>query len=201
MARRLLFRTGIMRILSSALVAATLVLAAAHTAQARGEAQPSHPFGLGIMLGVPTDLEVKYYLKNKMAIDGGIGGGSGYDTYYGRGYDNALDIHADVLWHPVVLTRQPAFTMPLYFGVGARLLQWSFREYNNNGTIVYRYDDTHLGVRAPIGILMDFNNTPIDVFLEFALVFDFLITNNDNRVVADDNRIDENLSIGIRYYF
>jgi len=50
-------------------------------------------------------------------------------------------VHADYLWHPVMLADDEAFFMPLYFGVGARLLD---HDRGNED------DDFHLGARVPV---------------------------------------------------
>jgi hypothetical protein len=138
-------------------------------------------FGLGIMLGSPSGLSGKYYIGTSTAIDFGLG------SYYGRGRDGYRDsfgIHADFLWHPFVLADPEPFWLPLYVGVGARFLDHEGRD-----------DNTHVGVRVPVGIAMDFNNVPLDIFLEVAFVFD--IIRDDDR----HNRTDLHQSLGIRYYF
>tara|TARA_R110002096_G_scaffold239101_3_gene430804 strand:+ start:16554 stop:17309 length:756 start_codon:yes stop_codon:yes gene_type:complete len=140
-------------------------------------------FGLGLMVGVPSGISGKYYLSKDTALDFGLG----LYGRYGRDRDNrALHLHVDHLWHPVVLAKPDAFWLPLYFGVGARLLDHRRdRDFS---------DDTHFGVRAPLGILMDFTNVPLDIFLELALVVD---------IIHDGNHgySDLNLSLGLRYYF
>jgi hypothetical protein len=140
-------------------------------------------FGLGIMLGVPSGLSGKVYVGTDTAIDFGIG------TYYGgrRGYNDGFHLHADFLWHPLVVADPDPFWVPLYIGVGARFLDHG-NDGNNN-------DDTHVGVRVPAGIMMDFNNVPLDIFFEIAFVFDIL--RDDGR----HGRADFQSAIGIRYYF
>src|SRR5687767_6037585 len=110
-------------------------LAAAGAAQAQ-EGTPPHPFGLGLMLGEPIGLSAKYYLGNKMALDAGLGESRSYWNHDG------LHLHVDVLWHPKVLTRQPAFDMPFYLGVGGRLLDDDFIVCDGNGRNCVDYDDT-----------------------------------------------------------
>lgn len=140
-------------------------------------------FGLGIMLGSPTGLSGKYYLGADTAIDFGLGvNGYGYGEYRG------LHLHADFLWHPAVLASTPPFELPIYFGVGGRL--WDYDHYRDRDFD----DDLALGVRVPLGIMMDFNNVPIDIFFELAFVLDFLVY--DDRARAHFNG-----AIGIRYYF
>jgi hypothetical protein len=55
-----------------------------------------------------------------------------------------------------------------------------------------------LGVRAPLGIAFDFNNVPLDAFVELALVIDFLV---DDYYGGDDVDGDLNAAIGLRYWF
>ena len=139
-------------------------------------------FGLGLMLGAPTGLSGKYYLGPSTAIDFGVG----VIRYYRHRHSN-IHVHADFLWHPVSLASTEPFELPLYFGIGARL--WDFDDDDIDD------DGFGLGVRAPIGIAMDFNNVPLDVFFELALVVD-LFFNYD-----DDYGADINGAIGMRYYF
>jgi hypothetical protein len=175
-----------------AVITASLVLA---SPDAEARPRPSRverfsankTFGLGLMLGAPTGLTGKYFLSGDTAIDFGIGA-IGY--YRGR---DGLHLHADFLWHPVTLAKAEPFWLPLYFGVGGRF--FSFDDDIDDNDI----DDTEgfaLGVRAPVGIAMDFNNVPLDVFFELALVVDFLFDYYDDGVDVDLNG-----AIGLRYWF
>lgn len=139
-------------------------------------------FGLGLMLGAPSGLSGKYYLGPSTAIDFGVG----VIRYYRHRRSN-VHFHADFLWHPVSLASTRPFELPLYFGIGARL--WDFDDEDIDD------DGFGLGVRAPIGIALDFNNVPLDVFFELALVVD-LFFNYD-----DDYGGDINGAVGVRYYF
>lgn len=135
------------------------------------------PFGLGLIIGSPTGLSGKLYLNRQNAIDFAVGGA----------FLNSHGVHAhvDYLWHPVMLATDEAFSLPLYFGVGGRLL--SHDRGNDHD------DDFHLGVRVPVGIVFDFKRVPIDVFIEIALVVDLLVDH--------DSRVDLNGGAGVRYYF
>ena len=138
-------------------------------------------FGLGLMIGVPSGLSGKYYLSSDTALDFGIA-----THQHGRNrYGDAWDIHMDFLWHPVVLASPDAFWLPLYVGVGARVLDHRYDGFGN---------DLHVGVRAPVGLLIDFNNIPLDIFMEFAFIFDIL-RDHDHRYT------DGEFFLGIRYYF
>jgi hypothetical protein len=157
------------------------------------------PLGIGLELGVPTGLSLKYYMGKSsggsvLAVQGGLG----VIERYG---DDGLHIHAEVLWHPRALASTPDFTLPFYLGVGARFL-----EHDDNYCVirneVRRCDDndTRLGVRVPFGLLMDFTKVPFDLFLELAIVVDFLEIDEDD-YEDDHDRVNLNLSLGGRYYF
>jgi hypothetical protein len=99
---------------------------------------------------------------------------------------DGLHIHVDYLWHPVMLATDEAFYLPLYFGIGGRILDHDHGRDDD--------DDFHLGARVPLGILFDFKRVPIDIFLEIALIVDIVTDHHDDR-------IDLNGGIGLRYYF
>ena len=175
-----------MKFLAPIAVAFALVLASAPTeARPRPAAgrsfRANKTFGLGVMLGAPSGLSGKYYMTQDTALDFGLG------VYHRFGHRDGLHAHADFLWHPVSLLGTPAFELPLYFGLGARI--WDHDEYRND----YR-EETHVGVRAPLGIIFDFNRIPLDIFLELAMVIDIVV--DDDHSYADLNG-----ALGVRYYF
>ncbi len=135
-------------------------------------------FGLGIMIGSPTALAGKLYLGRDTAIDFGVG----VDRFRSR---EGLHVHLDFLWHPALLVRARPFWVPLYVGLGGRIFDF---EEDDSGI-----EDTNIGVRAPVGIMLDFNNVPVDVFFELALILDL--------VGYDTPDVDLNGAVGIRYYF
>jgi hypothetical protein len=177
--------------LAAALIGAITLCAVVPDAEARprpagrtSSFAANKTFGLGFMFGSPTGLSGKYYLGADTALDFGLGVNG-----YGYGYRRGLHLHVDFLWHPAVLVDAAPFAMPLYFGVGGRL--WDYDRYRDDR---YYNDDLALGVRVPLGIMLDFNNVPIDIFFELAFVLDFLV--DDGGIGADFNG-----AIGIRYYF
>lgn len=178
-----------------------LVLAVAIAAVALDPGQASaqkRPFGIGLELGAPTGIGAKYYMAKRMAIQGGLG-------VIERVGSDGLHLYAEVLWHPIVLVRDAAFTMPLYAGIGGRFLQHDFhhdRCYDGRRYYVCDDDDTHLGVRVPFGILMDFNKVPLDVFFELAMIVDILhLEGDDDDYRHDDDTIGLSGMLGGRYYF
>jgi hypothetical protein len=147
------------------------------------------PFGLGIALGAPIGLSAKWYLGRPFALQFLLG-----TVPEWRDDDDGIHVGVDAVWHPAILARDPAFTLPIYVGVGGRIL---FEDDDGPGD---DDEDIHIGARVPFGILMDFNRVPIDIFFELAIIVDFLEiedVNDDD----DDDLIDLNAVIGIRYYF
>ena len=144
-------------------------------------------FGLGLELGAPFGLNGKYFLSDDRALNFGVG--EVYDNYYDD--RDGLHLYLDHLWHPLSITNQPSFQMPLYIGIGGRF--WSFddgrRGIDDNGYA--------LGVHAPIGIAFDFNKVPIDIFIQLAFTLDFFVD------YYRDDRLGFHIegSFGVRYWF
>jgi hypothetical protein len=184
------------RCLAPILALALAVTALPGVASAQSRSSPPNPFGLGLVLGVPWGLSAKYYLGDGMALQMGLGGAR--QEWHGDG----LHLHVEVLWHPAILAREAAFTLPFYVGVGGRIFQHNHHYYYcDRGRCWWTGsgdDDVHLGARVPFGILMDFNNVPIDVFLELAMVVDFLYLGPRTH---DHRHVHINGGLGVRYYF
>jgi hypothetical protein len=161
----------------------------------RSNFEANKTFGLGLMVGAPTGLSGKYFFAPDKAIDFGLG------TIYGYRERRGVHLHADVLWHPMSLVSAPAFEMPFYVGVGGRYLDGNrcYRYDSRGWCDYYYYDYTALGVRVPFGISFDMNNTPLDIFVEIALVVDFLVDHDP--IYDDDIYFDGNGAAGLRYYF
>jgi len=162
------------------LVALALVAAVMALAERRAAAQTGGAFGLGLIVGEPTGVSGKLYLSRKHAVDGAIG--LGFSD--GRG----IHVHADYLWHPLVLTQTPSFDLPLYLGIGGRV--------QSHGKRNDREEHLAIGPRFVVGLLFAFRTAPIDVFLEAAVGVDLVATDETPR---DGLTID--LGAGIRYYF
>src|SRR6185503_19093096 len=117
-------------------------------------------FGLGLELGAPTGIIGKYFLTSDRALDFGVGDIYNYFNRYG------LHIYADYLFHPVSLVSTAEFELPLYVGVGGRF--WDFEDRGVSGPPDSAFA---LGVRLPVGIAFDFNNVPLDIFVQVVPVF------------------------------
>jgi len=135
-------------------------------------------FGVGLIVGEPTGVSAKYYLTDDAALDFAIGG-----AFVGRGFQ----VHGDYLWHPWVLEQKDSFALPVYLGVGGRILDHN----GENG----EEDHVRLGVRGPVGILFDFTRVPLDIFAEVAGILDYRTKGDDDFGLAF------NAGIGARYYF
>ncbi len=152
--------------------------------------QANKTFGLGLELGEPTGLNGKYFLSTSGALDFGIG--EMFSPYY---YGQGFHIYADYLWHPTSLVSAPAFELPFYVGAGLRF--WDF-DYCYQG--VCNYGGSAIGIRVPVGIALDFNNVPLDIFVQLVPVVDFLAGNYYDRY-GDRAHLGIDLSAGIRYWF
>lgn len=142
-------------------------------------------FGLGLELGDMVGLTGKWFISENQAIDFGIG--DAYGDYYVPGY-GGLYIYGDYLFHPFVITKAESFELPFYIGPGLRFID---SQYCPGGDCVDVF-----GIRVPIGMSFDFNNVPLDVFLQVTPTLDFFRDYADHTVL-----IDFDFTIGIRYWF
>lgn len=172
-----------------------LLLLSARGARADRFTSPAR-LGLGLELGAPSGLNAKYFLGGSVAVQGGVGVIESWG-------DDGLHIHAEVVWHPALLHRASAVTIPLHVGVGGRFLEHDYDGRDCfDGRNFYACDaDTHLGVRAPVGVSFLFRKTPLDLFVELALVVDFVHLDDDDRYDHDHDRAGLLGAMGGRYYF
>lgn len=61
--------------------------------------------GVGVMVGKPTGVSLKYWLNEDFAIDGGIGASFHHET--------GLQVHSDLLWHKFELLDCMRWLLPL----------------------------------------------------------------------------------------
>ncbi len=108
-----------------------------------------YKFGIGVIVGEPTGITVKYNLDAKMSIDGGLG--------WSTSSDNEFHIYGTYLYHMYDLIKVPKGNLPLYFGGGFRFFK---REKKDN----------EFGIRIPVGVEYQFENLPLGAFVELAPV-------------------------------
>ena len=146
-------------------------------------------FGLGLELGEPDGINGKYFLSPAGALDFGVG--YIYDHYY---YGDGFHLYADYLWH-FSLASTPSFELPFYIGGGLRYWQFDYCVQN-----VCDYGGSAVGIRMPLGIAFDFNNSPLDIFLQLVPTLDFL--NGDYYMrYGDRAHFGIDGSVGIRFWF
>jgi hypothetical protein len=158
----------------------------------RGSFEANKTFGLGLELGEPAGLNGKFFFGPRTALDFGVG----YiyrHYYYDRG--EGLHLYGDVLFHPVLLTSSPALEIPLYVGPGLRF--WDFRYCVGN---VCDFHGSAIGIRVPVGISFDFNNVPLDIFIQLVPTIDFLSGDYYDRF-HDRNHFGIDFSVGLRFWF
>ncbi|MBK7631541.1 MAG: outer membrane beta-barrel protein [Ignavibacteriales bacterium] len=112
----------------------------------------SNGFGLGIILGEPTGISVKYWTTSSTAFDFGLG--------YSLKKNSRLHLHADYLFHVKNLAHTTE-NISFYYGPGARLR-------------VVENGDSRLGFRFDVGLVWIPRNAPVDVFLEIAPLLDII---------------------------
>jgi hypothetical protein len=125
-------------------------------------------FGIGIILGEPSGISGKLWLGSTNALDMAA-------AWSFKGNDHLL-LQADYVWHSFDLIPVSSGKLPLYFGIGGRVLL---------------ADDPLIGVRVPIGLDYIFSNAPVDIFLEFVPILD----------LAPATDFDFGGGIGARYWF
>jgi hypothetical protein len=172
-------------------------IALAHSADARprpkgfgGKSfEANKTFGLGLELGEPSGITGKYFLSPSGAIDFGLG------YIYGHYYaGDGLHVYADYLWHPLVLASAAPFELPFYIGLGGRF--WSFDYGCEPNGRNCAYDGAAFGVRVPLGLDLDFNNVPLDIFFQIVPTLDFYRHYRDR-----DLYLGIDASIGVRFWF
>lgn len=143
------------------------------------QAQKSeNKIGLGLMVGEPTGLSFKAWTSETNAIDAGLA--------WSVGRYDAINLHADYLWHNFELFGDEIKQgqLPVYYGVGGRIVFAD--DYPDPGD-----DNAVLGVRIPAGVNYLFEDSPVGLFLEIAPVVN----------IIPDTDFDLDSSLGVRYYF
>ena len=164
----------------SALVAAFCVLsmipvAAAAQDDAAGSTRSTGGFehgnfGIGVVFGEPTGLSGKMWTTQNTAFDIGLA--------WSFADNGNLHIFADYLFHNFSLFNVSKGTLPVYVGIGGRLM---FRDNQ----------DDKFGVRFPVGVEYYFDGWPIAVFGEVVPILD----------LAPSTTGDIGGGVGVRFYF
>lgn len=133
------------------LIAVTVALQ--HFSLASAQAQTlnteSERLGIGLMLGEPSGISVKYWTTGVTAFNVGVAW-----SLSGRGDSEALHTHADFLWHAWFADPQ---NLAFYYGLGGRVIFAT---------------DARAGVRVPFGLNYVFETIPFDLFVEAVPILD-----------------------------
>lgn len=141
-------------------------------------------FGLGVEGPQPFGLVGKWFFTPNEALDFGLG-----DDFV-LGSRAGFHAYGDLLFHPFSLASAPAFELPFYVGVGGRI--WTFTDSGR----VAPNDATAFGFRIPLGVSFDFNNIPLDTFVQVVPTIDFFSGHPAHSVFVDFD-----VSVGVRYWF
>ncbi|MDB4956895.1 MAG: hypothetical protein JWO36_4464 [Myxococcales bacterium] len=142
---------------------------------AKGRPVDKGPLGVGIVLGEPTGICARLYLKDDQAIQVAVGSAI---------FDGGLQVDADYVFHPWILQDRDTFVLPVYVGPGVR-----FIEYNDKPSYFAA------GIRGVIGMVFDFKNVPLDAFVEVAGVLQYRFADGKGAGAG------LNAGAGVRYYF
>ena len=155
---------------------ALIVILAASPALA-DEGRDKGTFGAGIIIGEPTGVTAKLYVKDDQALQAAAG-----FAFIGGG----IHVHVDYVFHPLVLQSRDSFVLLAYIGPCARLIQ--YRDGRDASYVA-------LGIRGVGGLLFDFKDNPLDAFVEAAGVLEYGFDDDEGFGPA------LNAAAGVRYYF
>ena len=135
-----------------------------------------HGFGMGIVLGEPTGLSAKLWTSSDNAFD--FAAAWSFRNYHHNDNhnDGSVLLQADYVWHFFNLIPVSSGKLPLYIGIGGR---------------VVLANDANFGVRVPVGLDYLFADAPIDVFLELVPILD----------LSPETNFGVGGGLGIRYWF
>ena len=143
---------------SAALVAACLTASSARADVSTTIAPQGRQLGIGLQVGAPTALTLKYMTTPDQALVGGLG--------VGIGWDPSISLHLDYLWHPSVLVPGSWGTLSWFVGGGGWL---SFSDGRWGPVYVgygYARSPISFGARVPIGLDLAFEGAPIELYAE-----------------------------------
>lgn len=150
-----------MRSRAISIIAAVDMLIMAGAAQGRD-------FGMGAIFGEPTGISGKAWTSSRTAVD--------FAMAWNLDNEQDFNAHVDYVYHDFSVFKVTRGALPLYYGVGGRLMDAA---------------DTHLGIRGVIGLNYIFAKAPFDLFFEVAPVLD----------IAPSTETDIEGGFGFRFYF
>lgn len=121
-------------------------------------------FGIGLELGYPVALTIKYMLQPDQGIAAGLGAFSGFVYNH-----SSVTIFVDYVYHPHLLTTGEAFALTWYVGGGGQVIindRFSTPWVPGIMYTGYGYGSVWFAARVPIGVSLTLAQAPIEVFLE-----------------------------------
>lgn len=120
-------------------------------------------FGIGLQVGTPTALTLKFGAQNNTNIVLGIGAGIGY-----RGSFFGLHLHGDYLFTAATLVNNGDINLSAYLGPGLWIALFNANSYGFGFGYYYggNYALFGFGARMPLGLNLRFSAAPIEVYLE-----------------------------------
>jgi len=109
----------------------------------------SYDFGMGIIVGEPTGITLKYWTGDKAAFDGVLA--------WSFSKEDKFHIHGDYLFHSLNAYTLDDLPFNLYYGIGARIKFAS---------------ETQFGIRIPLGTTYTPTSAPLEVFCEVVPLMD-----------------------------
>ena len=152
----------------AAIVLALLILCSAMSFAQSGKV------GVGVILGEPSGLSLKFRTSSTTAFDAGLA--------WSFASPGSLHIHGDFIFHNYNLFTVERGLVALYYGVGGRV------KFISSDAVTR---ETRVGVRIPIGLVYEFDEAPVDLFIEIVPMLD--LTPRTEGGIAG--------AIGIRYFF
>jgi hypothetical protein len=118
--------------------------------------------GIGLQVGAPTALTIKFGGAQENGFVLGVG--AGFD--YTRSFSSSLSIHGDYLMHLATLANTGQVALTFYAGIGVWVSLfgdgYSYAYFNR-----YSYNAGFgLGVRVPLGLSLTVAAAPIEIYLE-----------------------------------
>ena len=139
--------------------------AAAQDTRVRIERQDGQLVEVGVVAGFPTGLSAKYWVDRKLGVQAAAAWNPG---------TNGLTASADMLMHTESFSTQDEVSLPLYAGLGARVIEYD--ENTENGTWA-------AGPRIPVGVEAILRDLPVSFFVEVAPAVE--VGRGDPDVTAD----------------
>lgn len=143
-------------------------------AWALGQGPAGKRFGLGIVAGDPTGITGKHYVSSRLAASGIVAW-----SFVDEGATFIMDVTYDIGALPADTA---AVKVPWYVGAGGKLV------VDRGGK---NRDQTVVGVRVPVGVAVQWNRHPVEVFVEVA----------PGIQVTPATEFDIGGGIGVRWYF